>query len=488
MSELRSYNFTRSARKSILLSLGVSPVADPSSGTAQDTLRPYSKASDDACVNAYMSCLLGAGTFRLSSAIHRCGMFIGVGALLAMSLFHIFMCLRLVEVPQLIEQDVANTTSLAKVFFSRKGAVLFAVMSIIGWFGACAVQLQSVANDVLRAFAGSAPSLELEVKLICAAGLAVVMVPMSLKTSAKDLQTGASYALYSMLLVGAVEMTCAFTHGMYRWRDCTEGTETCPTYALFGSNICLGIFDMGLAFGGVAILPYVLADMLNPQNARKVVLKASSRVMVFYLAVSVTCYFGWAETIEYTSPIEMMMQMQGQGYHHAARVISFLFVVKTVFTLPIIFWPLCREVDAFLDLDEDPSLQLQLPWAIRRQQHFKVMLRMFLVMLTLSTTLLDQVWKNDVVSFVIMMSLAVGQFMFPGCVAALAIRWHEKKLLEGRERSGPRVAEGQREVRYLFSSFRTHYVIVHFTAVFTLIAGLIALCWMMYSLVEKSRE
>lgn len=43
---------------------------------------------------------------------------------------------------------------------------------------------------------------------------------------------------------------------------------------------------MTLAFGGIAILPYVLADMLQPENARKVVLKASVRITVFYLSVS----------------------------------------------------------------------------------------------------------------------------------------------------------------------------------------------------------
>jgi len=46
--------------------------------------------------------------------------------------------------------------------------------------------------------------------------LAVTIVPLSLKSSAKDLQTKASYAVYAMLAIGAVEMCCAFIHGTFQ--------------------------------------------------------------------------------------------------------------------------------------------------------------------------------------------------------------------------------------------------------------------------------
>ena len=65
-------------------------------------------------MNAYMAILLGAGTFRLSRAIARCGYLVGFAALLFFSLMHIFVCLRLVEVPQLIQQDVPNAAFLAQ--------------------------------------------------------------------------------------------------------------------------------------------------------------------------------------------------------------------------------------------------------------------------------------------------------------------------------------------------------------------------------------
>ncbi|CAJ1407689.1 unnamed protein product [Effrenium voratum] len=378
ISEIRNFNFCRSARKSILLSLGVSPGASPSPEMTQDILRPYSKASDSACVNAYMATLLGAGTFRLSRAISRCGWLIGFGALVVFSLMHVFICLRLVEVPQLIQRDVPNATFLAKVFLHRRAYSMMAILSVLSWFGACAIQLQNVFTNVLSVIAadiaGQASRHETPFgwKLFGTFVLALVIVPLSLKTSAKDLQTKASYAVYAMLAIGVVEMTCAFIHGIFKL------VSDPPDYHSCGNNITGGLYDMLLAFGGIAILPYVLADMLQPQNARKVVIEATTQIMLYYLSVAMICYFGWADSIQSRTPLQQMMSMS-LFYQNAARVISFLFIIKTVTTFPLTFWPLYREVEALLDLDDSPGLQLQLPWAIRRQRFLKVFTKVALV-------------------------------------------------------------------------------------------------------------
>ena len=329
LSESRTFNFCRSARKSILLSLGVSPQS--MTPATQDILTPYSKASNQACMNAYMAVVLGPGTFRLSRAISRCGWLIGFGALLCLSLMHIFICLRLVEVPQLIQQDVPNATFLAKVFLERRAYRIVAILSVLSWFGACSIQLQNVVSNILTVVAFDAKdyanlhrfrdTTPFGWKLLAAIMLAVTIVPLSLKSSAKDLQTKASYAVYAMLAIGAVESSCAFVHGIYHLKS--EVQDHGEDYDSVGSNIAGGLFDMALAFGGIAILPYVLADMLQPENAREVVIKATTRIMFFYLACAMIGYFGWANTIKIMTPLQLMMSMSW-GYQNCARIISFL--------------------------------------------------------------------------------------------------------------------------------------------------------------------
>ena len=95
------------------------------------------------------------------------------------------------------------------------------------------------------------------------------------------------------------------------------------------------------------------------------------------------------------------------GFQSAARIISFLFVIKTEplaclhdvilpsFSRHVIgddlpsvllaalprgedprepaFTAVSHQVEALLDLDDTPGLQLQMPWAIRRQRYLKAL-------------------------------------------------------------------------------------------------------------------
>ncbi|CAE7773407.1 unnamed protein product [Symbiodinium sp. CCMP2592] len=473
MSEMRSFNFCRSARKSILLSLGVSEGAAPSPEMTQDILRPYSKASDLACVNAYMAILLGAGTFRLSRAISRCGWLVGFGALTCLSLFHIFICLRLVEVPQLIERDVPNATFLAKIFLLSRSYLFYAVLSMLSWYGACAIQLQNVFLNVLSVVT---PDMEQHAddfedldtpfgwKIVGTILLAIVIVPLSLKTSAKDLQTKASYAVYSMLAIGIIEMTCASIHGFATWFS-----DQPNDYCMVGKQIPQGLYDMGMAFGGIAIWPYVLADMLNPGNAKIVVVKATTRIMFFYLFVAMIGYFGWARTIEKRTPLQQMMEM-GLWYQNAARIISALFVLKTVTTFPLTFWPLYREFEALIQLDDSPGLQLHLAWAIRRQRLLKIATKVLLVTTCISNLLLPLETKRYLMAIFMGLPLNVGQFVFPACVGCLAIRRHRQILKMRNEAVEP---GGRSEAKYVCNSLEVHYSAVHAAAALMIVLGIV---------------
>ena len=140
-----------------------------------------------------MAILLGAGTFRLSRAIARCGYLVGFMALLFFSLMHIFICLRLVEVPRLIQQDVPSAAFLASLFLPTSVYSLFATLSVLSWFGHCFIQLQHVIQNVLTVVAlDVAQSMEQQErmpfgwKLLGTLLLALAVVPVSLKTSAKE--------------------------------------------------------------------------------------------------------------------------------------------------------------------------------------------------------------------------------------------------------------------------------------------------------------
>ncbi|CAE7258950.1 unnamed protein product [Symbiodinium natans] len=469
---MRSFNFCRSARKSILLSLGVSEGAGASPEMTHDILRPYSKAPDHACVNSYMAVLLGAGTFRLSRAISRCGWLVGFGALFSLSLFHIFICLRLVEVPRLIQRDVPNATFLGKVFLRPRSYFVLAVLSMLSWYGACAIQLQNVFVNVLSVVtmdmiqhADDWEQLDTPFgwKIVGTILMAIAIVPLSLKTSAKDLQTKASYAVYSMLAIGLIEMACAFSHGIATWFS-----DQPNNYCMVGKRIPEGLFDMGMAFGGIAILPYVLADMLNPRNAKKVVVKATTRIMLFYLSVAMIGYFGWADTIEKRAPLQVMMQ-KGFWYQNAARIISALFVLKTVTTFPLTFWPLYREFEALIQLDDSPGLQLQLAWAMRRQQLLKVATKILLVTACLSIMLMSQETKRTCLAIFLGLPLNVGQFVFPACVGCLAIRLHKKILKMRNEAHEPGSVS---EVKYLCNSLEVHSAAVHAAAALIILLGI----------------
>lgn len=172
-------------------------------------------------------------------------------------------------------------------------------------------------------------------------------------------------------------------------------------------------------------------------------------------------YFGWANEIQIMTPLQMMMSMNF-GYKICARIISFLFIIKTLTTFPLTFWPLYREVEALLDLDEVLGVQLQLPWAVRRQRCLKVATRIVLVTLCLLTLLLNGQSSHQLILLFMGIPLNVCHFAFPACVGCLAIRRHWQL----QTRLHPEVTR-ENTVEYMFGSIKIHYWAVHIMAVAT---------------------
>ena len=156
------------------------------------------------------------------------------------------------------------------------------------------------------------------------------------------------------------------------------------------------------------------------------------------------------------------------GYQSCARIISLLFIVKTLTTFPLTFWPLYREVEALLDLNEVLGVQLQLPWAVRKQRMLKVLTKICLVTSCLLTLLLNGQSSHQLVLLFMGLPLNVCHFAFPACVGCLAIR--RRQLLA---RSHPEAREDN--VVYMFNSMKIHYWAVHVMAVVMILICL-ALC------------
>eukprot|EP00933_Yihiella_yeosuensis_P063245 TRINITY_DN66354_c0_g1_i1.p1 TRINITY_DN66354_c0_g1~~TRINITY_DN66354_c0_g1_i1.p1 ORF type:complete len:618 (-),score=67.53 TRINITY_DN66354_c0_g1_i1:32-1885(-) len=478
MAGIGEYNFQRSARKSIMLSLGVA-LPGGTDGSDKTTLDAYSKASDNACVHAYMCCLLGAGTFGLSRAIAKCGFMVGIFVLFGFCVLHTTICLRLAEVPQLIQCNVEHTPGLAKVFFWPRWARLFAILSIVQWYGASSFQVSSVvktknsilARDVRNHVLGM--STEIVISII----FFLALVFLSRKASAKDLQTKSWHAVVAMLMVGGIEVICAMLKGLLAMMHGDVGRHD----LWYGEQILDGILDMVLAFGGMAILPYVLAEMLNPQNAKKVVWEATVYVNIFYMVIATTCYFGWGSDILVETPLEQLDKMdKWQPMPQiASRVMNALFIVKTGYTFPILSWALQREVFAFLELEKSPAVKLQLPWALQQLKDRKAAIKVVLVGLAFIPAFLQEEtaeFYRTLFTFAVILI----HMCFPTVFAALAVRFHQANLekrprcqsLSYQASETPEAeAEGKTSFQYAFGSLKSHIFTTHLTAVLVLIGS-----------------
>merc|ERR1712061_385215 len=123
---------------------------------------------------------------------------------------------------------------------------------------------------------------------------------------------------------------------------------------------------------------------LHPQNAKKMIKKAYLRIGVLYVLLGSICYFGWGDEIEHRKPLEKLyiLSYQHKGYAYLANIITVLFTLKTILIYPIMFLPLCRELESLLELDVTVAVELRLPWAQRQQLCNRRMVRIILVILS----------------------------------------------------------------------------------------------------------
>mmetsp|Transcript_116048 Transcript_116048/g.339314 ORF Transcript_116048/g.339314 Transcript_116048/m.339314 type:complete len:538 (-) Transcript_116048:27-1640(-) len=379
-----TFTYQRSAKRSIMLGLGIAPGASTEAAGGEDPLNAYSKMTDTACVLTYLSIVVGAGTFSLSKSMAAIGVVQGSLVLTALSVWNYAQSELLFRLPQLLERNFDTYTSIARACFSNWFSNIFLLLSTICWWCVCVfnlLMLEDTLERVAICWGGAKHRGEgsFAATLVCLLpGLAFIC-----KTRGNQLVTVSKVAIRSMVAVAALEIVCAIGH--YTTNLVNETPVRSVAWRTAGGpeevGLASSISGMVVAFAGVGCWPYVLADMLHPQNAAKVVRKTSLIIGIFYLCIGIICYIGWGEDILEKTPVEQMIEIGGI-YTFFASLMSILFSVKAVCAYPLAFRPLLREIERVIMPEDLPCIELRLPWALRCVQRSKFAGRVTLALLT----------------------------------------------------------------------------------------------------------
>jgi len=164
--------------------------------------------------------------------------------------------------------------------------------------------------------------------------------------------------------------------------------------------------------------------MLNPGNARKVANRAVNNITAYYVCFALVGYFGFGDSIDDS----VAREIERLADHHifyrvTSTIITIMLMGKFLLIYPILFLPLLRELEGFLELDESPPILLGLPWAIERLRRTKVVIR---IIPTFGSLLVYQFCNNfSLVSAVCMIPFFLTQMILPSVLTLRAMGlWH----------------------------------------------------------------
>jgi amino acid permease len=420
------FAFQRPAKRSIMLDLGVvghqrESVANATSATSDI----YTKASDSHTQTTFLAVMIGVGMFDLSRAMAYCGYLLGPLLLLFVAFIYHFLCQRVIEVPHMFRRNIETYGDIAKVCFGAIPYRIVVALVVCNWFGMVAIHMTYMLEYADTMFCNDRKCIPAYMKI----GLTPCLVPLIFKTTNKDLRKFSVVSLYSMGMIAVIELTCAVGHG---FQDVLRGNHT--GYQAVGDreDWACGVQSMVLSFNGLGILPYIVSEMMSPENASKAITSACRKKAVFYIAVGVIAYFGWGNNVERKSPIKELREL-GESYttyYWAALCMNLLFLVKSLVTIPLFFWPLSREIDSYLAMEKRASVQLRIPWAIRQAKNHKTAARVFLLVLTIVPTLFPD--YRYFKAFLVAVPLNLVQFWLPSVFGLLAIIAHIRFLKRER--------------------------------------------------------
>lgn len=484
------FRFERSARRSFVgnLGLGANVGHDvsrsgelPGRRREVSSMDVYAKINDESCVNIYFACLVGIGSFSLSSALAKCGLIPGLIAMTFFSGVHVFLCHRLVEVPQLIEQSFELYASLAKATLPRAMYKITAFSCILTWFTGCYMfQKASLANVVKSMYPlDGDPDMKLD---MCFGFLKpifiIILIPLSWYTNVALVSRAAKWQVRAMIAAGTLECLAALVYLFVRW-----GHVNFWNCRAWGNHITDGLQSMALAHIGIGILPYIVAEMIYPKHATKVINKACGRITTFYMLIAVLGYVGWGDDVlkcEKSPLIAMIDVVQTlpesyRGlrwfYYICAYLVVLCFTVKTMCAFPMFLWPLVRECEGFLRIEDSPAAEIILPWATQGKSKRRLRLKAALVILMIVPLMLPGKAYVFVLELSIYGPMCFTHLALPALAAFVGIwkHWEAVDLRQARQLTLRQIENGGMSVFATTPANRTRpyfcgKFIVHFWA------------------------
>jgi len=247
--------------------------------------------------------------------------------------------------------------------------MVVSICSILTWASACLIFEKNIIVYLLKVSTpfsqGGAEEEYLDHRIFWLKPLlAAVLVPVAWRTDVKLVGWCSNYAMAAMYCAGAFEIIAACTYA-YSKADHRE------PILYFGNNLSGGVYDMVFAWLGMSILPYIVAEMIYPQNAVHVINKACGNITIFYFTIAVVCYCGWGSGAAHRSPISQMVDLAKDSdasrfyemlaFRLCAAMCFFSFMVKAGASFPLFLWPLVRELEALVAHDESPLPRCSFP-------------------------------------------------------------------------------------------------------------------------------
>jgi len=351
--------------------------------------------SDSACVVTYLAVVIGAGTFQLPAAVARVGWLKGLLLIVTMSTWNYGMSHLICSLPSMFECNFETYASIGQFCLPPRLGTVFIVLSMLVWCGAASFQLTALARHLQAVVSCLRESHVSQTSPMVRSLCILPVVAFLWKTRGSQLVKVSRLSLRAMFMVAALEVLMGTCH--YTYRRFVEGAvvevvawrtpQTPEEVEKFGNMA--GISQMILAYGGLGLLPYCLADLLHPQNALKVVRKASLQIGVMYTFVGVVCYLCWGDDLLERSPSAILISL-GAPYTWVVALISLLFSFKAMCCYPLLFWPLMREIELAVGWHRLPCAELRLPWATKWQKRMKMAARVALSSLTLLPLQLEE--------------------------------------------------------------------------------------------------